>query len=189
MLNFPDTIISQYSDSPVLTQLIANFNACVDPQYVLQQFYDLIWNLDTAVGYGLDTWGRKVGIGRTLTLQAADYLGFTGPSGASGDSFNAGIFYSGEDTTFNYVMTDDAYRTAIFAKAAANITNGSIPALNAILMDILFPSRGNAFVIDNQNMTMEWKFNFVLQPFEVALVGLLAGFVSPCGVGFTIVHM
>lgn len=188
MQNFPETIISQYANSPVLTQLVANFNACVDPNYLLQQFYDLLWNVDTAVGYGLDAIGRKVGINRVITIPAADFLGFEGPSGASGDSFNAGIFYSGQPTTVNYTMTDESYRQAILAKAAANITNGSIQAINAILMNILFPSRGNAYVIDNQDMTMVYHFSFPLEPFEIALVTTEGILPTPAAVFVTVVH-
>lgn len=188
MQNFPDSIISQYSNSPVLCQIIANFNAGVDPNYLLEQFYNLIWSIDSAVGYGLDVHGRRVGVGRTLTVDAGDYLGMEGLSGASGDSFNNGIFYSGQATTGNFNLTDDAFRQLILAKAAANITNDSILALNAIFMDILFPSRGNVYVIDNQDMTMVYHFTFKLLPYEVSLVNALANFMTPSGVSFTVVH-
>lgn len=188
MLDFDRTIISQYSNSAVLCQIIANFNACVDPNYDLQQFYDLIFNVDTAVGYGLDVWGRIVGVNRVLTVAEGVYLGMEGPSGSSGDSFDNGIFYSGQPTTSNFSLTDDAFRQLILAKAAANITNDSIQAINSILIDVLFPNRGNAYVIDHQNMSMTYNFTFKLLPFEVALVNELASFMTPCGVSFNVVH-
>jgi hypothetical protein len=137
-------------------QLITNLNTCIDPAYNLQQFYDECWLLDTAIGYGLDCWGRRVGVNRVITVSAGDYLGFTGVTdsgeGASGDSFNSGIFYSGQPTTGNYSLTDDAFRQLILAKAAANITNGSTPAINAILL-MLFPGRGNCFPGDTEILT------------------------------------
>ena len=182
MQNFPDTVLSQYSDSPTLCQIVADINAWIDPSYDLDQFFNLLWNPDTAEGYGLDRIGRVVGIGRVLTVASGVYLGFSGVSGASGDSFNAGIFYSGQPTTGNFSLTDEAYRKLIFAKAAANITNGSIPAINYILMNVLFPNRGNAYVKDNLNMTLTYTFDFALYPFEVSIVTATAVLPTPCGV-------
>jgi hypothetical protein len=53
MLNFEDTIISQYDTAPTLTQLITNINTYIDPTADLDAFYNLIWNVDTAQGIGL----------------------------------------------------------------------------------------------------------------------------------------
>jgi hypothetical protein len=170
LYNLPDTIPSQYASSPVIIALLESFDACVDPQYNLEQFYQLCWNVDTAVGYGLDVWGRRVGINRNITIPSEHWLGFSGPTGESGDSFNAGIFYSGQKATLNYTMADEAYRRVILAKAASNISDGSISSINFILMEVLFPQRGNAYVRDNLNMTITYVFTFTLEPFEVALV-------------------
>lgn len=181
MLDVDKTVISQYSNSPVLTQLIENFNTCVDPTVDLQQFYDLIWNIDTAQGVGLDIWGRIVGIGRVLTVTSGVYLGMTGAGGASGETFNTGIFYSGQTITSNYRLTDEAYRLLILAKAAANISNGSVQSINAILMN-LFPNRGNCYVTDNGNMSLTYTFQFPLQPFEVAIINTSGVLPKPAGV-------
>ena len=185
MQDFDRTIISQYSNSPALTQWITNINAVIDPTYDLENFYDLIWNIQTAQGYGLDVWGRIVGIGRVLAVSATPFFGYTGPLGHSGDSFTAAPFYEGEPTTTNYSLTDEAYRQLILAKAAANITNGSIQAINQILMN-LFAGRGNAYVIDNGDMTMVYKFNFHLEPFEVTIVQGSGVLPTPAGVLFTV---
>ena len=164
-----------------MCQMIANLNAAIDPDYDLEQFYTLCWSLDTAVGYGLDAWGRRVGIGRVLTIETGEFFGFTGPTGHSGDSFDAGIFYSGHPATSNFALTDETYRFLILAKAAANITNGSVPAINQILLS-LFPDRGNCYVQDNQNMTMTYVFEFPLYPFEVAIVVQSGVLPTPTGV-------
>jgi hypothetical protein len=169
MLAFQKTIISQFSDSPVLCQWIANLNTVLDPTFNLNNFFNQLWLIDSAVGYGLDMLGRRVGVSRVITITTGDFLGFTGLTGASGDSFNAGIWFSGGTISENFSLTDDSFRQLILAKAAANITNGSIPAINQILLT-LFPGRGNAYVIDNQDMTMSYVFEFALQPFELAIV-------------------
>lgn len=186
MKNFPQTVISQYAESPRLTALLSFINTWLEPDSNFEAFYDLIFNLQTAVGFGLDCWGRIVGVVRVLTVANDEYLGFEGPFGSSGNSFNAAIFYEGEPTTGNYYLTDDAFRQLIYAKAAANITNGSIQAINAILMNILFPQRGNAYVIDNLNMTMIYKFDFSLEPFEIAIVRDSGVMPRPVGVSVTV---
>jgi hypothetical protein len=56
-LDITDTIISQYGTSPRITALIDFFAAWfgLDP---FDLFFNDLWNIDTAVGYGLDVWGR-----------------------------------------------------------------------------------------------------------------------------------
>jgi hypothetical protein len=188
MLDFDKTVISQYSSSPVLCSLLDLYNDAVDPVEDFQQFYDKIWNIDTAVGYGLDVWGRIVGIGRVLTLASGQFLGFSGPAGASGDSFNAGIWYSGQPATSNFALTDQAYRQLIFAKAAANLTDDSIPSINLILREFLFPNRGVCYVQDNLNMSLTYVFQFALTPPEISIVTSSGVLPTPAGVLPLIVH-
>src|SRR6266446_8680457 len=136
MRDFDKTIISQYSNSSILTQLITNLNTYIDPSADLEAFYTLIWNVDTAVGYGLDVWGRIVGINRVLQIASGSYFGWYEAQDRTG--FNQSPFYNGQITTAAFSLTDEAFRRLIFAKAAANITDCSIPAINQILMN-LFP--------------------------------------------------
>jgi hypothetical protein len=182
------TIISQYANSPTIVSLISSFSNWLDPTANLEEFYDLIWNVDTAQGYGLDVWGRIVGVGRVLNVATGSYFGFTGPSGASGDPYNQSPFYSGQSTTSNFALSDDGFRTLIYAKAAANITDGSIPSINQILLT-LFPGRGNCYVVDNEDMTMIYHFNFILTPVEAAIVSQSGVIPRPCGVAATIVQV
>src|ERR1700731_1609022 len=95
MINFEATVLSQYANSPTIMQLVKNLNDYIDPTNNINAFFNMIWNIDTAVGYGLDVWGRIVGVGRVLKIATVDYFGFQGPSGASGLPWNQGIFYSG----------------------------------------------------------------------------------------------
>jgi hypothetical protein len=188
--NFPQTVISQYSDSAHLTALLGFINDWLEQDANFEVFYDSIWNIATAVGYGLDVWGRIVGVVRVLTVAADEYLGFEGsPGSASGDSFTVAPWYEGEPTTSNYSLTDDAFRQLIYAKAAANITNGSIQAINYILTNILFPDRGHAYVIDNLDMTMIYKFDYQLAPFEVAIVATSGVLPRPVGVSVSVQYV
>lgn len=195
MRNFPDTIVSEYTNSTTLTQFIANFNEWVSPDYNLQQFYDLIWNaladydlfIDTpSANYGLDVWGRIVGIGRVLTIAVTRYFGFeetADPAAVTG--YNVAPFYSGQSITSNFTLTNRAYRLLILAKAAANICDGSIPQINQILLN-LFPDRGHCYVVDNMDMTMVYTFDFHLEPFEAAIVQNSGVLPTPAGVLATV---
>lgn len=193
MQQLSETVISQYDNDPVTDALVASFGQAINPDYLFGQFYDLIWNaLDpnntnidpgSTVSYGLDVWGRIVGIGRVVTGDAGPFLGFSNNNTgqASGQPFGFGIFYNGQNTTVNFTLTNQAYRLLIMAKAAANITGDSIPEINQILLN-LFPNRGNCYVQDNQNMTLTYTFSFPLQPFEVAVVQNSGVLPTPTGV-------
>jgi hypothetical protein len=191
------TVLSQYANSPILTQLILNLDSYLDQTSNFDAFYDAIWNIDTAQGHGLDIWGKIVGVNRVLQVQDVNWFGFAEASPSS-FTFGQGSFYSGAPLTSNYALSDEAYRQLIFAKAASNITNGSIPAINRILMT-LFPNRGNAYVTEGSQsgswfgfaesvnaqgfnqasfysgssistMTMTYTFTFQLTPVELAIV-------------------
>lgn len=181
MRDFDQTVISQFSNSPRLCALITSINAWYDPDANFEAFYTLVWNVDTAVGYGLDVWGRIVGINRVLSLpNPTPYFGWE-EARPSTTGFNQAPFYSGPPSTTNFVMTDLSYRQAILAKAAQNVTNCSIPAINAILRN-LFPQRGDCHVIDGLDMTMTYFFSFALQPWEQALVVSSGVLPKPTGV-------
>jgi Protein of unknown function (DUF2612) len=141
------TIESQYANSPVLTTLLELWFQSLDQTGNLQAFEENIWNVDTAYGYGLDVWGRIVGITRTIqVLNPLPCFGFEESGTAYG--FNQAMFYTGEPFTQNYILGDQDYRRLILAKARSNITNDSIPQFNNILMN-LFYQRGNCWVEDN----------------------------------------
>lgn len=186
MLDVDATIISQYSSAPTLVSLIHSFNDWIDPRVNIDAFYDLIWNVDTAQGVGLDIWGRIVGVGRVLNVAVGKYLGFEEATNVSADPFNQSPFWSGGPTTTNYPLSDAAFRLLIFAKAMANITDGSIPSINHILLT-LFPGRGNCYVTDGRDMTMTYTFDFALEPFEVAIVQGSGVLPKPVGVFATVV--
>lgn len=164
------TILSQYANSPILTQLILNIDEYLDPSADLDSFFDLTWNVDTAQGWGLDVWGRIVGVSRTLSVPFGDeFLGFQEAGTVDLEPFNSAPFFSGQQLTNNFILTDSAYRTLIFAKALANICDGSIPAINQILLN-LFPNRGNCYVIDNLDMSMTYRFDFPITSLELAII-------------------
>lgn len=177
------TIIAQYANSPIITSMIESFNAAMDLTKSLDDFYDMIWNIQTAVGYGLDVWGRIVGVQRAIQIPGNVSLFGFGEAGNSWTGFNQGGFFSGQSISQNYVLSDSDFRKLILAKAAGNISDGSIPAVNQILLT-LFPGRGVCYVVDGQNMTLTYTFKFALTAPELAIVSQLN--VLPNAAGVTI---
>jgi hypothetical protein len=182
------TVMSQYANSPILTAMIESFNAAMDQTVNVENLYDLIWNVLTAQGYGLDVWGRIVGVSRTLTFPGGTaYIGFE-EAGGSWTGFGQGGFFSGGSATTNFNLSDADFRKLILAKAAGNISNGSIPSVNAILLR-LFPLRGACYVADGQNMSLTYTFQFPLSPVELAIVQQSGVLPSPVGIITNIVQL
>lgn len=177
------TVMSQYANSPVLLGLIDALAYSIDRQAALDDFYDTVWNIDTAAGFGLDIWGRIVGVSRALYIGTEPYLGFTQDTDAV--PFGQGVFYAASRLTPNFSLTDDAYRRLIMAKAALNITDGSTPAINAILR-ALFPDYGNVYVRDNRDMTMTYVFGAALSKVDYAIVTQSGALPRPAGVTVTV---
>jgi Protein of unknown function (DUF2612). len=174
------TVLSEYANSPIITALIDLFAQWLDPQSRFDRFYSLVWDIDTAQGYGLDVWGRILGVGRVLQVPVGEYLGFE--QDAQAKPFGFGIFYSGSRLTNNVALTDEAYRTLLLAKAALNITNASVPAINTILLNLF----GQGYVRDNRDMTITYVFSETLTPVETAIVFQSGVLPKPCGVSFDV---
>ena len=186
-LDYWNTIISQYANSPRITQIIANFWQYVDQQTItnIDNFFDFMWNVETAQGYGLDVWGRVVGISRVVPIQQSlQYLQFE--ESTNPGTFGQFPFYAGVLISNNFILADDAFRLLIMAKAATNITDGSIKSINQLLLN-LFPGRGNVFVIDGLNMTMTYQFNFHLSDAELVIVNSPDALPHPTGVAVSVV--
>ena len=154
MQNLSATIGSQYANSPILTSIIQSFNDAVDPLANIDSFYKNMFNIDTAIGYGLDCWGRIVGVPRTITLGTVNganvngpFFGFQGGYYQSSPQthaqpFGQGQFYSDIPVANNYTLLDNEYRQLILLKAYSNITRCTIPVLNRIL-SLMFPQLSN----------------------------------------------
>jgi hypothetical protein len=183
------TLMSQYANDPVMLGMITAFNAAMDMTLPMSNFYDKEWNIFTAIGYGLDVWGRIVGVVRTISIPGSvQFFGFE-EAGASWTGFGQGGFASpGSGLTQNYILSDSDFRRYILAQAAANISNGAIPTVNQILLS-LFPGRGKCFVADGRNMSLTYTFNFALTASEIAIVSLLAVSMSATGVVINIAHL
>jgi hypothetical protein len=187
MQDYQQTVIAEFSNSTALLTVLEGFNQNVDPADNLNNFYDLIWDVSSAEGYGLDVWGRIVGVNRVLQVAETQYFGFQQGGTLAIAGFDQAIFFRGEALTTNYALTDDGFRTLIYAKALANISDLSVPAINKVLQT-LFSSYGNAYCTDGENMTMTYTFNFNLTPVQYSIVATSGVLPRPVGVAVSIVQ-
>lgn len=181
MRDVQKTVLSQYACAPSLNTLIAAWNQALDPTNLIETWYTQVWNLETAQGYGLDVWGRIVGVQRVLTLSDQSVFGFAEAQDLTEQPFNSAAWYNGTVTTSNYRLSDTAFRQLIQAKALANVTDGSVVSLNTILMT-LFAGQGDAWVQDNGSMSMTYTFNFAPSPVQIALIQTSGVLTRPAGV-------
>ena len=105
MRNYTETIISQYGNSPAILSLLDSFNSAVEPYADIDNFYVWVWDVSTAQGFGLDIWGRIVGVSRTIPTNPAT------------------------------VLTDAQFLQLILLKALANISRDTSYAINTLLLD------------------------------------------------------
>lgn len=109
MINVEQTIISQYGNSSTIGQLIQNMNENIDPRADIDNFFNYVFNIETAQGFGLDIWGRIVGVSREVLTNPVYYL------------------------------SDTAYRSLLLVKCLSNISIASAPAINQLLQNWLGP--------------------------------------------------
>lgn len=185
-----ETFLAQYAQSPILTALMESANAAIDPNADMDAFYSTVWNVYTAVGFGLDIWGRIVNVPRTINIPASNlYFGFK-EGNPSFYPFNQEPFYAGPQAGTLYTLTDDAYRVLILTKALANISSFTAQSMNALL-NFMFngqgTTRGSCYVLELSPMQIEYVFNFALQSWEAAILQQSSLMPRPAGVGVTIV--
>ena len=198
MINWDETLLSQYVDSPTLVGLLQSFNDAVDPTINIANFYSNIWNIATAVGNGLDIWGQIVGVSRYLQVSASNYLGFkeayTAPTASTGPQpFGQAPFGSGTALTTTFALADAQYRRLILVKAAANISNLSIPSINALLQAEFSTSDGinpygTAYVINSGSMSFQYHLTFVPSAVQIAIINNSGVFPRPAGVSVSLTY-
>lgn len=182
MIDVEQTIISQYGNSATITALIQNMNAYVDPRTDFDNFFNYVWNVETARGFGLDIWGRIVNISRNLYIPSdAVYFGFRQALPGVAPFNNAPFYNRKAVVTDTYTLADDAYRKLILVKALANISATNSRSINTLLTN-LFADRGRAYILDLGNMSARYVFEFIPTSWELAIIENSGALPRPCGV-------
>ncbi|EOD3494032.1 DUF2612 domain-containing protein [Cronobacter malonaticus] len=188
-MSWEETILTQYSASTKILSIIDTFNQSISLDDFTDEFITKVWDLTTNETFGLDIWGKIVGIGRYITAPIdSDSFGFS--EADSGDSdyplpFDDSPFYAGTQETTSVRLEDDAYRTLIMCKAFSNISIATIPEINKFLK-MLFSGRGRAYCVNYRDMTIGITFEFALAPYEESILRQYDVIPVPSGVQLNI---
>ena len=185
--NIDAVIQSQYGDSPHIKGVIRGYYDYISPQKDIDIIYDKMINIYTAEGYGLDVWGRIVGISREYVAvdEQYNYLGFDNrPYNMDRiETFNNAPFY--KIVNGKIKLEDNAYRTYILIKALINISNVSLNSLNFIFSQ-LFPDT-DIKVLHSNTMTLRL---LVIGAMSQAQIGAIKNIEwLPAGVGLQFYHI
>lgn len=155
------TIQSQYSASKKILALAAGFQTQIDPHVDVDLFYDKIFNILTAQGVGLDTWGNILQMPRTI---------------------------SDHDTGKSITLTDEYYRLLLLYKAMANISASTAEAQNQLLAALVntgiagFPRA--AYVLEVDTMVIRWVFEDFLDEMQLLVFKAAGTLARGGGVGW-----
>ena len=124
----------------------------------INDFFNNIYNLDTANNVGLEFWGKILNFPKVI---------------------------KGLDDNTVIELSDDEYRTILKLMALQTKTNLTIPEINAELAALL-QNYGKAYVVDNQDMSLSnFVFVFKLPVWLKAAFQNYNLLPSPMGVGTT----
>lgn len=171
MIDYRKTIMSQFSGSPTITGILTAINEAMSTETDMAEFYNMIVNLDTANDGGLDIWGAIVGVPRRIKVETVgDVIGFS-YNNWNADSpwhpFSQAPWFGGYQEGL-VEASDLVYRRLIIAKAAANISGGTIPDLNRFLT-IYSKDRGTGYARDNDDLTITYILDYSIDDFDCLL--------------------
>ena len=178
MIDVGRTIISQYGSDSTIAQLVRNMDSYIDPRADIDEFFDYVFNVETAQGFGLDILGRIVGVTRTIIISDSEFFGF---DGSELRGFNQAPFFAGHVDGNAFTLTDPEFRRLILLKALSNISDSAAPSINRLLSNY-FEGRGKCYVDDLGGMKIAYVFEFELLPFEVELIQNSGVMPRPAGV-------
>lgn len=160
-VDFTKHIFWQYNNAPNLNSLVNSKQTWYQTNQTQywQDWVNNVLNITTANDYGLSIWGILLGIPRTYLVD-------------------------GE----NMALSTEQYRTVILARLKMLKMRGTIPEINSLLQ-FIFGKYGKAYVIDNYDMSITYRFNFSLTPLQIAVLQNVSILPKPAGVEINVVAL
>lgn len=161
-------ITSAYRKKPKFEAMVSDYVSVPSRVQDLLASMIPIFDVDIAVGDQLDIIGLWVGISRNVNIPTTGiYFSWDGVDPTVG--WDYGTWQGNLPTSTITELPDDAYRTLIKAKIAANKWDGT--TTNAyVIWDALFPDL-NILIQDNQNMSYAMIFfGGIIDSLTVALI-------------------
>ena len=152
--------ISQYANSPRFEKLRSGLVNVFDKDKTLQDWFNIVFNLKTAKGIGLDIWGKILNQSRSFMYYNADDQQYENIY-LQGEQTIDGVHYSSDEI-------EEIYRQVLFLKAMSNITNATLKSLNDMLL-YYYQGRGRAYAINFGTMEIRFVFEFPVNKLEKAI--------------------
>ena len=159
--NLLRAILWQYEGAENLRQIVEAEQAWFDGAQV--EFWESwirdVFNFNTANDFGLAVWSRILDIDLGIDVSASPdepCFGF----GQYNENFENGNFSRVRGGTVS--LTTDQKRLVIRLRYAQLTTRPTVPNINRILSDVFADFGGSAYVTDNQDMTIDYQFNFLI---------------------------
>ncbi|MBO7696951.1 MAG: DUF2612 domain-containing protein [Methanobrevibacter sp.] len=149
-------LISQYANSPVLKNLASGLNTLFDDSEFVKNWYETVFNLETATGYGLDVWGKILNVGRTFVYNGISYY-------LGGAQIIDGVSFTAE-------QMDNLYRQVLQLTAMRYIGNASIASINNMLQ---FIYGGKCYCLEYDVMEIRYVFRFYMNKIQKAIIETL----------------
>jgi hypothetical protein len=167
-----------------IAMLTAALTPLVEGQTNLWNFLN-DFDLDQAIGVQLDQVGLWIGLSRNLVVSIPPYyFSFN----ISGLGFNQGYWYSPYDPTTEIVQMDDStYRSALKAKARANVWDGTTAGLQAIVAFVNSEFGISLTLKDNLNMTMTLGYTGTV-PLPIIVALLEQSLLIPRPMGIALIY-
>lgn len=159
--NFENHILWQYNNAPAINSLMQSKQNWYDINHnnFWNDYISNVLNISTANDYGLSIWGSILQIPRTFLV-------------------------NGVETTVDTEM----YRNIIRARMLLLRTRATVPDINNFL-NIIFGKYGKSYVLDNNDMTISYRFNFNLTDLQIAILQTIPLLPKPAGVETLIVTL
>lgn len=184
MIEWQRTVIREFSSSPRLLRWLENVNDNVDPRAFIDLFLTDVMDPRTCGQWGLDIWGRIVGVSPYISVSDTKFIGWEEADSLDSDSWNNAVWWNGSVDNGLTRVSNEMFRSLIFAKAAANLSDGSAASINQVLRT-LFASSGEAWVVDNRDKTFTVNLSFTPTAAEISILQNADVLPAPAGVSYS----
>jgi len=188
-VNLLRAILWQYDNAERLKTWLQNKQNNLNTDHVefWQNWYSDVFNINTANEFGISVWAIILDLPILINLNSIDPLRPNWGFGELRVNFNNGNF-SPLASSGAQILTIDQRRLAIKMRYQQLISNGTIPNQNQILKNI-FGEFGNCYVVNNQDMSIEYTFEFTIEPWIEFFYDTLLLFPTPAGVSDSLVEI
>lgn len=174
-------MISQYANSPKYVALYNGLCDMFSNAKTMEDWYNVVFNIKTATGYGLDWWGKILNQGRQVSYTE------------NGTVVN--VFLGGEQTidgvTYSADYMENLYRTVLFLRAMSYITNCTVASLNNMLQfyfnTVEASQNALVYVIEYGVMEIRYVFRMYLSKVQKAIFAEVLP--KPTGVGISFEYL